>query len=93
MKKERVVVAADWFTWIITLVICEAVMLPSIASLTVFPLSSVACMKVWLGIKVGVDVGVGNAVGLEIGFAVGDAVGLEFGFAVGPAVGVGVDWS
>ena len=95
--KDTVVVVADWFKEIVTLDICERVMLPLIVRSTVLPLPWVAGTAVADGCGDGFadcdDSGVGVGVVISIvGFALGAgvAVGVGVGVGVGLRVGVGV---
>jgi hypothetical protein len=71
--------------------ICELVMLPLIARLTVEPVDVVAWTVVGVGVGVVVGVTAGFGVGVDvIGIGVGVAAGTEVGVAVAVGIGVGV---
>jgi hypothetical protein len=90
--KVTVVDLADWFVTIVALDICELVMFPLIARLTVTPLSVVAVTFVAIGFGVGDGIAVG--VGVDVGIRVGVGVDVEgevgIGVGVGGSVGEGV---
>jgi hypothetical protein len=75
--KDSMLVLLAWDDVIVTLDICELVMFPLIARLTVAPLPVFAVIFVANRVEVGEGVGVGMAPGLDV--------------MVGPVVGVGVD--
>jgi len=83
----------DWLVAIMTLDICELVMLPLIVRSTVNPLSVSAFTVVSFGVgegdgfAVGVGIGVGTLVGIGVSKGIGVSVGV--GTGVGESVGEG----
>jgi hypothetical protein len=85
-EKDNVFEIPDWLVAIVTLDICELVMLPLIGRSTVNPLS----VSAFTVVSNGVGEGDGFAVGVGMRIGVGTVVGIGVSKGIGVSVGVGI---